>query len=127
MYEILDLFQLSSTINSKSFNKKIEDFYKDKLKSELRVCRIKQNNSGKLRFYSKCFGDFELQRYLRLNISKDLRRMLTKLRISAHSLAIETGGYGTTKIPANQSFVNSAPQMWKMRYIYLFSVLNTMY
>ena len=48
MYEILDLFQLSSTINSKSFNKKTEDFYKDKLKSEL--CRIKQNNSGKLRF-----------------------------------------------------------------------------
>jgi hypothetical protein len=45
MYEILDLFQLSSTINSKSFNKKIEDFYKDKLKSEL--YRIKQNNSGK--------------------------------------------------------------------------------
>ena len=61
MYEILDLFQLSSTINSKSFNKKIEDFHKDKLKSEL--CRIKQNNSGKLRFYSKIFDDFELQRY----------------------------------------------------------------
>jgi hypothetical protein len=45
-------------INSKSFNKKIEDFHKDKLKSELHVCRIKQNNSGKLRFYSKFFGDF---------------------------------------------------------------------
>jgi hypothetical protein len=61
MYKILDLFQLSSTINSKSSNQKIEDFYKDKLKSEL--CRIKQNNSGKLRFYSKIFDDFELQRY----------------------------------------------------------------
>ena len=83
MYEILDLFQLSSTNNSNSLNKKIEDFYKDKLKSEL--CRIKQNNSGKLRFYSNTFGDFELQRYLKLNISKDLRRMLTKLRISTHS------------------------------------------
>ena len=69
MYEILDLSQLSSTINSKFFNKKIEHFHKDKLKSEL--CRIKQNNSGILRFYSKYFGDFELQRYLKLNISKD--------------------------------------------------------
>lgn len=107
MYEILDLFQLSSTINSKSFNKKIEDFHKDKLKSEL--CRIKQNNSGILRFYSKFFGDFELQRYLKLNISKDLRRMLTKLRISAHSLAIETGRYGTTKIPADQRFCKFCP------------------
>ena len=46
MYEILDLFPLSSAINSNSFNKKIEDFYKDKIKSELHVCRIKQNNSG---------------------------------------------------------------------------------
>ena len=64
MYEILNLFQLSSTIISKSFNKKIEDFYKDKLKSEL--CRIKHNNSGKIRFYGKMFGNFELQRYLKL-------------------------------------------------------------
>jgi hypothetical protein len=86
MYEILDLLQLSITINSKSFNKKIEDFHKDKIKSELHVCGIKQNNSGKLRFYSKFFCDFELQTYLKLNMSKDLRRMLIKLRISAHSL-----------------------------------------
>jgi hypothetical protein len=50
------------------------------------------------------FGDFELQRYLKLNISKDLRRMLTKLRISAHSLAIETGRYGTTTIPQKHGF-----------------------
>jgi hypothetical protein len=128
MYEILVLFQISSTINSKSFNKKIEDFYKDKLKSEL--CRIKQNNSasGKLRFYSKNIGDFELQRYLKLNdISKDLRRMLTTLRISAHSLAIETGRYGTKKYQLVKDFVNSAPQMWKMRCIFFFSVLNTIY
>ena len=55
MYEILDLFQLSSTINSKSFNKKIEDFYKDKLNSEL--CRIKQNYSDKLIFHNKKFGE----------------------------------------------------------------------
>ena len=112
MYEILDLLQLSITINSKSFNKKIEDFHKDKIKSELHVCGIKQNNSGKLRFYSKTFCGFELQRYLKLNISRDLRRILRKLRISAHSLAIETGRYGTTKIPADQRFVNSAPHIF---------------
>jgi hypothetical protein len=73
MYEILDLFQLSSTINSKSFNKKIEDFHKDKLKSELHVCKIKQNNSGKIRLYSKFYGDFELQRYLKLNTNVYLK------------------------------------------------------
>jgi hypothetical protein len=53
--------------------------------------------------------DFILQRYLKLNISKDLRSMLTKLRISAHSLAIETGRYGTTKIPADQRFCKFCP------------------
>ena len=35
--------------------------------------------------------------------------MLTKLRISAHSLAIETGRYGTTKIPADQKFCKFCP------------------
>jgi hypothetical protein len=73
---------------------------------------LKQNYSasGKLRFYSKNIGDFELQRYLKLNdISKDLRRMLTTLRISAHSLAIETGRYGTIKIPADQRFCKFFP------------------
>jgi hypothetical protein len=35
--------------------------------------------------------------------------MLTKLRISAHSLAIETGRYGTTKIPADQRFCKFCP------------------
>ena len=31
--------------------------------------------------------------------------MLTKLRNGAHSLAIETGRYGTTKIPADQKIL----------------------
>lgn len=35
--------------------------------------------------------------------------MLTKLRISAHSLAIETGRYGTTKLPADQRFCKFCP------------------
>ena len=35
--------------------------------------------------------------------------MLTKLRIGAHSLAIETGRYGTTKIPADQRFCKFCP------------------
>ena len=84
-------------------------------------------NSGKLRIYSKIFGNFELQRYLKLNIFKDLRRMLTKLRISAHSLAIETGRYRTTKIPADQRFCKFYPTNVGDMYIFFFSVLNTIY
>jgi hypothetical protein len=35
--------------------------------------------------------------------------MLTKLRISTHSLVIETGRYGATKIPADQRFCKFCP------------------
>ena len=35
--------------------------------------------------------------------------MLPKLRISAHSLAIETGRYGTTKLPVDQIFCKFCP------------------
>ena len=45
--------------------------------------------------------------------------MLTKLRIGTHSLAIETGRYMVQqKYQLIKDFVNSAPQMWKMRCIF---------
>ena len=49
--------------------------------------------SGKLKFYSKFFTEFKQPGYLDYDIPKTLRNKLTKIRISAHSLAIETGRY----------------------------------
>jgi hypothetical protein len=70
----------------------------------------------------------KLQRYLKLNISKDSRRMLTKLRISAHSLAIETGRYGTTKIPADQRFCKFCPHCCSvLSYIHIILILIYLY
>jgi hypothetical protein len=66
----------------------------------------------------------KLQRYLKLNISKDSRRMLTKLRISAHSLAIETGRYGTTQIPADQRFCKFCPRKVEDEVLSLFQFIK---
>ena len=57
---------------------------------------IELNKTGKLYFLRSIFGKFELQKYLEFPLSKELRSILTKLRISAHSLAIETGRYNNT-------------------------------
>jgi hypothetical protein len=48
-----------------------------------------------------------MQKYLTFNINKYLRSHLTKLRLSAHSLAIETGRYCKPMIPASERFCNS--------------------
>ena len=53
--------------------------------------------------------------------------MLTKLRISAHSFAIETGRYGTTKIPADQRFRKFCPTNVEDEVHFFFGVLNTIY
>ena len=57
---------------------------------------IKKTNTGKLCFYSNMFTKFQLQNYLYFPIAKEKRSILTKIRISAHSLTIETGRYNGT-------------------------------
>lgn len=93
---------ISHNISASTFIEKLENFYKNKI--NLQFQKIKENNSGKLLFYSKIFNDFEMQKYLYFNIPKFLRNKLTKLRISAHSLAIETGRYCKPVIPSERRF-----------------------
>ena len=57
---------------------------------------IKKTNTDKLCFYSNIFTKFQLQNYLHFPIAKEKRSILTKIRISAHSLTIETGRYNGT-------------------------------
>ena len=55
---------------------------------------ISENESGNLSFYSKIIttlDEYEIQPYLSFPISNLLRSNLTKLRVSAHPLYIETG------------------------------------
>ena len=84
---------------------------------------IRKNKTGKLHFLSNILRIFKLQNYLEFPLSKEHRSFLTKIRISAHSLNIETGRYNST--PYEQLFVNFVPHRLKMKNILYYIVLNT--
>lgn len=62
----------------------------------------------KFPIYSKIVNqnEYELQQYLKLPLKKCDRSVLTKLRISAHSLFIETGRYSKPPIPREKHLCN---------------------
>ena len=80
----------------------MKKYYKNKILNQLE--HIKSNNTGKLRFFSKICSSFEFKTYLKFDIPKYNRSLITKIRISAHSLAIETGRYCKPNIAANERF-----------------------
>ena len=89
----MNIFPLD--ISKQMYQLKLEDFYQSQINFEL--SNIRKESSGKFLFYSKIVKSFEQQEYLNFNIPKELRNKLTKLRISPHSLAIETGRYSRLK------------------------------
>lgn len=100
LHRIKDITTISNLeISSFEFKTSLEKYYKDKALRQLDF--IKNNNESKLCFYSKISSSFELKDYLKYNLKKSDRLWLTKIRISAHPLAIETGRYSRPKIPNN--------------------------
>ena len=57
-------------------------------------------NNPKLRLYRSVKSDFSPELYLYINIEK-YRIALSRLRLSSHTLAIETGRYARPIIPAH--------------------------
>ena len=90
----------SQNITFPHFSDVLERYYKTKVTSELE--HIKRANSGKLVFYSTICHDFSLKKYSSFGIPKRIRCLLTRLRISAHSLAIETGRYSKPNAPLEE-------------------------
>ena len=87
-------------ISKEQFQEELKTFYKKEL--GLQMKNISENESGKLSFYSKIIttlDEYEIQPYLSFPISKLLRSNLTKLRVSAHPLYIETGRYCKPPVP----------------------------
>ena len=58
--------------------------------------------NSKLRFYALLKSSFVYEPYLSVVKNSDHRSALTKMRISAHNLSIETGRYLTPKMPINE-------------------------
>ena len=75
---------------SRSFVNDLQNVYRKSWKESMQSC------TGKLRTYSKFKTDFTQENYL-IQFPMHVRRNFTKLRISAHNLAIETGRYTNAK------------------------------
>jgi hypothetical protein len=84
------------------FKQLIETLYENTLLCQLE--HMKLNDTGKLRFYSKICTSFDLKQYLRVDLPKFNRSLITKIRISAHQLAIETGRYMKPPLPVPERF-----------------------
>ena len=97
------LFNMPSLdISYSDFLEKIKLTYINKIMSQL--SHIKNTEKGKLRFFSNVYTTFELQKYLTFGISKSFTLFLSKIRLSAHSLAIETGRYNKPFTAAEERY-----------------------
>ena len=75
---------------SRSFYHDMKNVYKINWKNSIQL------PTSKLRIYSQFKKEFSIENYI-LQFPLKIRRNLTRLRISAHNLAVETGRYTNTK------------------------------
>lgn len=106
-FKITDL-----NISPKLFENQLKAFHTEEINKQIEA--IKVNQTGKLSFYStilKTTNIIQIQNYLTLPISKDLRLHLSRLRISAHQLYIETGRYCKPPIPRENRYCYSCKNL----------------
>ena len=92
----------SLDIDESTFYNSLKNYYIENVNLQLQNTEF--SKQGKLLFYSKIRRNYELQDYLKFPIVKTVRSKLTKLRISAHPLEIETGRYSKPCIPKECRF-----------------------
>ena len=84
---------------------------------------MKQYSEGKLRTYTTFKVHFGFENYLSVIGNFEHRRCLTKLRISAHRLHIETGRY--QGIPPHQRLCGQCDsEEVEMKFIFYFAAAN---
>ena len=80
----------------------MNDYYEKMKNHYLTIWTSCKNQSSKLQLYNLIKEKYEIEAYLTIIKNFEQRKSLTKLRISNHKLAIETGRYGRQKVPAEQ-------------------------
>lgn len=89
-------------------NRKLTNFY---LRQDfISTWKEKILKEPKMRLYNKIKSKFIMEEYLNLNNDKH-RIAITKLRISAHSLAIEKGRYTRPPMPVNDRICNNCKKV----------------
>ena len=82
-------FYKIKNILKKKFKEVVSENYTTKVQEKL----SKLTDSSKLYLYSQLKSDIKLENYLLIENSFEKRQLLTKFRVSDHSLEIETGLY----------------------------------
>ena len=115
----------SLNISHTTLKYKLQEHYQNKIHEQLK--NISKSDCGKLAFYSKIVNqnEYKLQHYLRLPLKKCDRSLLTKLRISAHPLYIETGRYSKPPLPKKNVFAVHVDCLLKMKNI-LYYIVQSM-
>ena len=90
----------SGSMYSKHFRQSLESKYTSQWKSHISKSE-NPNSPNKLKNYAEFKNDFKIENYV-LSCPLETRRNFTKFRISAHSLAIETGRYTKPKTPREE-------------------------
>ena len=81
-----------SKLSTDDISKIVNNYYKKSVEDQLKIFK-NQTTDSKLSTFANCYNEFSLQSYLDLNLSKSIVKNLTKLRINAHTLLREKGGY----------------------------------
>ena len=89
--------KIYNTFGGLSIKETLEQNYCEKWHTHIESCK----SQGKLQIYSHIKRNFRLENYL-LQFPTYVRRNFSKLRISAHNLAIETGRYAKPSIPPDK-------------------------
>ena len=97
-YGFLNVWLNPSSVNQNQF---IAVFKQRLLDEYVQEWRASLNTNDVLILYRSVKDNFEMEPYLENIISRNLRIALTKLRISAHSLRIQTGRYSRDRVDRN--------------------------
>ena len=92
-------------INRLSIKNRLKFALLQKIKEEyISYWKIRSHESSKLSFYKQIASDYKMANYLTTIRQRKYKIGLTKLRVSAHDLKIETGRY--TNLPRDKRLCN---------------------
>ncbi|XP_045180152.2 uncharacterized protein LOC123539573 isoform X1 [Mercenaria mercenaria] len=103
------LYKWNDIINNRHLRKNVDSVFISMFKQRLideftQEWRNGVNSMEVLTLYKSVKESLKLEPYLNNIVSRNLRIPLTKLRVSAHSLRIQTGRYGRDRIDRNLRF-----------------------
>jgi hypothetical protein len=100
MYGLSEYFFENNIVDSKSFPKLFKQRIID---NYIQTWHSSLENNSVLELYKNCKELFSYENYLNI-LPKNLRFYITRIRMSAHTLRVQTGRYGQNRIPRSERY-----------------------